>query len=144
MIVTKLHIVERNLHEFSILPTDEQELFLWRSELRSLKGELITICNHHMQKYGPVFEKSQEKCCNICNTCNKKVKGDGIISLDMAKQLEIKWYRVMRGFKSIRISENIPGIIDEVEDIDVMMNFELQLRRTLQVRSFLENYWIPL
>ena len=56
----------------SILPTDKQELFLWSSELRSRKGELITICNHHMQKYGSVFERSQENCCNIFNTHNKK------------------------------------------------------------------------
>ena len=52
---------------------------------------------------------------------------------DTAKQLEIKGFRVMHGFKfcyncsvkSSKISLNISGIIDEEEDIDVDDEFRI-------------------
>ena len=52
-----------------------------------------------MQKYGAVFERNQDKCCNAFNTHKKKVKGDRIISLDTAKHLESKSFGVVPGYK---------------------------------------------
>ena len=123
------------IEEFSKIKTDEQDLLLWRSGLRSHHDELITICNHHMQKYGPVFERIQDKCCNIFNIHNKKkVKGDRMISLNTAKQLELKGFRVTPGFKfcyncsvkSSNINTNIPELVDEEVNIDVDVEFQME------------------
>ena len=117
------------IEEFSKIKTDEQDLLLWRSGLRSHQDELITICNHHI-----TFERSQDKCCNIFNTHNKnKVKGDRMISLNTAKQLELKGFRVIPGFKfcyncsvkSSNINANIPELVDEEVNIDVDVEFQI-------------------
>ena len=46
------------------LEEDIQEILLWRAELLGHEGEL-TICFHHQQLFGNVFERRAKYCCGV-------------------------------------------------------------------------------
>ena len=46
---------------------DLQCILLWRARLLEEKDNVFTICFHHEQFFGKVFERKADKCCSILN-----------------------------------------------------------------------------
>ena len=87
------------------LPVDTKEKILWRCGLSDhvFAAQDVTICFHHEQVYGRVFERRvPEKCCDIFNTHKKKAKGHHVITLEIAKKLKGDGYEVKPGWKLCR------------------------------------------
>ena len=49
------------------LDDDLQCILLWRARLLEEKDNVFTICFHHEQFFGKVFERKADKCCSILN-----------------------------------------------------------------------------
>ena len=47
------------------LDDDLQCILLWRARLLEEKDNVFTICFHHEQFFGKVFERKTDKCCSI-------------------------------------------------------------------------------
>ena len=45
---------------------------------------------HYEQVFGNVFERRESKCCGVLMKHRRKVKGEQVISLQMAQQLKTK------------------------------------------------------
>ena len=54
----------KNIKEFD---DDLQCILLWRARLLEEKDNRFTICFHHEQFFGKVFERKADKCCSILN-----------------------------------------------------------------------------
>ena len=64
------------LNDFEILLEEEQDLVLWRAELKDKADSIKSICLHHKHLFlGSAFTKKFTKCCNIFGNHSKKVKG---------------------------------------------------------------------
>ena len=86
-----------NLRDYS---EDVQETLLMR-EHQSDKANK-TICTHHSNKFGRVFERKFNKCCNIFHSHKVKAKGGHIITLHLAKQLRQKGLGATPGWQLCR------------------------------------------
>ena len=64
----------KGLRKFLDLQQDLQEIYLYRSGLHNFNDN-ETICYHHEQLFGSVFERKNDKCCDVFKKHNKKVKG---------------------------------------------------------------------
>ena len=73
----------------------------------------MTICNHHIELFGRIFERKETKCCGILTQHKRKVKGHKIISLNMAIELKQKDCKVIPGKMLCRQC---------VEQYDIIMN----------------------
>ena len=62
---------------------DTQTAYLWQAGLLEHHGENMTICLHHEQVLGNVFEQHENKCCDIIKT-----QGSKRMTLDMSQQLK--------------------------------------------------------
>ena len=51
---------------------------------------MFTICFHHEQFFGKVFETKADKCCSILKSHCRSSKAHRVINLEMAKILEEK------------------------------------------------------
>ena len=60
------------------------------------EGEL-TICFHHQQLFGNVFERRAKYCCGVLGSHQHRVQSKKQISLLMAKELKAKGYKVIPG-----------------------------------------------
>ena len=90
----------KNIKEFG---DDLQCILLWRARLLEEKNSVVTICFHHEQLFGKVFERKADKCCSILkpHCCNSKVHR--VINLEMAKILKEKGFNyVLLGQKLCR------------------------------------------
>ena len=47
---------------------------------------------HYEQVFGNVFERRESKCCAVLMKHRHKVKGEQVITLQMAQQLKTKKY----------------------------------------------------
>lgn len=108
-----------NLSTFS---EEEAETLLWRAGLLNHTGE-ISICNHHKEVFGNVFERRNNKCCGILKNHSKgNVKGAKRVSLFMAKELKKLGYNVSPGFMLCRQCskeyELLMSTEPEVETVD--------------------------
>ena len=83
----------------SDLNVDNCEELLWRAGLLSKQNDIKTICKHHEQVYGYAYLKKQRKCRDVWSKHKRKVNGDRIITLEMARQLEGKGVTVVPGQK---------------------------------------------
>ena len=83
------------------LEEDIQEILLWRAELLGHEGEL-TICFHHQQLFGNVFERRAKYCCGVLGSHQRRVQSKKQISLLMAKGLKAKGYNVIPGHSLCR------------------------------------------
>ena len=83
------------------LKEDIQEILLWRAGLLGHEGEL-TICFHHKQLFGNVFERRAKYCCGVLGSHQRRVQSKKQISLLMAKELETKGYNVIPGHSLCR------------------------------------------
>ena len=68
-------------------------------ESRSFKGEGERNDHmlHHEQVFGNVFERRESKCCGILMKHRCKIKGEQVITLQMAQQLKTKNINVVPG-----------------------------------------------
>ena len=85
----------KNLDAFE---RDEADAYLWRSGLLNGKGmrkEWPSL--HYRQVLGNVFERRESKCCAVLMKHRRKVKGEQVITLQMAQQLKTKNINVVPG-----------------------------------------------
>ena len=61
-------------------------------ERRTFKyeGERNDYMLHYEQVFGKVFERRESKCCRVLMNHCPKVKGEQVITLQMAQQLKAK------------------------------------------------------
>ena len=52
---------------------------------------------HYEQVFGNVFERRESKCCAVLMKHRRKVKGEQVITLQMAQQLKTKIINVVPG-----------------------------------------------
>ena len=52
---------------------------------------------HYEQVFGNVFERRESKCCAVLMKHRRKVKGEQVITLQMAQQLKTKNINVILG-----------------------------------------------
>ena len=52
---------------------------------------------HYKQVFGSVFERRESKCCAVLMKHRPKVKGEQVITLQMAEQLKTKNVNVLLG-----------------------------------------------
>ena len=66
----------KNLNQFK---EDDVHTYLWRAGLLKEKANILTICYHHEQLFGNVFERRESKWCGVLlKHKRKKVKGEQI------------------------------------------------------------------
>ena len=71
-----------NLRDYS---EDVQETLLMRAGIQHQQDKAnMTICTHHSKKFGRVFERKFNKCCNIFHSHKVKAKGGHIITFHLA------------------------------------------------------------
>ena len=83
------------------LEEDIQEILLWRAGLLGHEGDL-TICFHHQQLFGYVFERRAKYCCGVIGSHQRRAQSKKQISLLMAKELKPKGYNVIPGHSLCR------------------------------------------
>ena len=89
-----------NLRDYS---EDVQETLLTRAGIQHQPDKAnMTICTHHSKKFGRVFERKFNKCCNIFHSHKVKAKGGHIITLHLAKQLRQKGLGATPGWQLCR------------------------------------------
>ena len=81
----------KNLDDFE---RDVADAYLRRARLLNVmeKGML-----HYEQVFGNVFERRESKCCAVLMKHRCKVKGEQVITLQMAQQLKTKNINVVPG-----------------------------------------------
>ena len=80
---------EKNIKE---LDDDLQCILLWRARLLEEKDNVFTICFHHEQLYGKLFERKADKCCSILKSHCHNSKAHRVLNLEMAKILKEKGF----------------------------------------------------
>ena len=124
-----------NLRDYS---EDVQETLLMRAGIQHQPDKAnMTICTHHSKKFGRVFERKFNKCCNIFHSHKVKAKGGHIITLHLAKQLRQKGLGATPGWQLCRnyfkkATDEQPSVqpaeTDDETDFD-NTEFELGLAR---------------
>ena len=80
-----------------------QCILLWRARLWEEKDSVFTICFHHEQLFGKVFEIKADKYCSILKSHRSNSKAHRVINLEMAKILKEKGFNdVLAGQKLCR------------------------------------------
>lgn len=119
----------KGIENLSDLNKDVVETLLWRAGLKEHKGELSTICFHHKKYFGNVFEhraKASKKCRGGLLQHKSKVKGVQLISLVMAKELEVRGYNVTPGhILCPQCMMKYVRLIDDTDRIDADYTCEL-------------------
>lgn len=90
------------LKQLACFDKDTQTVYLWRAGLLEHHGENMTICFHHKQIFGNVFERYATKCCGILNNHRRKTQGSKKVTLHMAHQLKAKNFHVQPGLMLCR------------------------------------------
>ena len=73
---------EKNVEE---LDEDLQCILLWRARLLEEKDNVFTICFHHEQFFGKVFDRKADKWYSILKSHRCNGQAHRIINLEMAK-----------------------------------------------------------
>ena len=90
----------KNIKEYD---TDLQCILLWRVILLEEKDNMFTICFHHEQLFGKVFERKADKCCSILKSHHRNSKANRVINLEMVKILKEKGFNdILPGEKLCR------------------------------------------
>ena len=61
-----------------------------KSRTFKCEGESNDHMLHYEQVFGNVFERRESKCCAVLMKYRRKVKGEQVITLQMAQQLKTK------------------------------------------------------
>ena len=76
---------------------------LRKARLLEEKDNVFTICFHHEQFFGKVFERKADKCCSILKSYRCNSKAHRVINLEVAKILKEKGFNdVLPGQKLCR------------------------------------------
>ena len=95
----------------------------------------MIICNHNLEQFARIFERNTTKCCGLINQYKRKVKGQKIISLDVAVYLKQKRHKVLPGQKLCRQCINqYEKIMKEQEEIAIDEN-ETETEEELQTEE---------
>ena len=120
------------LKELAEFTEDAQNTYLWRAGLLDHQPKAKTICFHHEQLFGNVFERRATKCCGKLKNHRHKVIGLRTITLDMAQQLKSRSVDVMPGhmlcrqcidqYETLINSESRESEMEEdpIDDIDLI------------------------
>ena len=80
-----------------------QCILLWRARLLEEKDNVSTICFHHQQFFGKIFERKADKCCSTLKSHYHNSKAHRMINLEMAKIMKEKGFPdVLTGQKLCR------------------------------------------
>ena len=71
---------------------DETDTYLWRARLLNVKEKGML---HYGQLFGNVFQRRESKCCTVLMKHLCKVKGEQVMTLQMAQQLKTKNINVL-------------------------------------------------
>ena len=74
------------------LDDDLQFILLWRARLLEEKDNVFTICFHHEQLFGKVFERKADKCCSILKSHRCNIKAHRVFNFEMTKILKEKGF----------------------------------------------------
>ena len=97
-----LYAQQRRRKNIKELDDDLQCILLWKTKLLKEK-DMFTICFHHEQFLGKVFERKADKCCSILKSHHSNRKAHRVINLEMAKILKEKGFNdVLPGQKLCR------------------------------------------
>ena len=97
------HTRIQGLGNLSDCSEDEQETLLMRAGIACHGDKTnMTICIYHSKKFGRVFERRFEKCCNMFNSHKVKAKGGHMITLHLAKKLRKKGLDATPGWQLCR------------------------------------------
>ena len=78
----------KNLDDFE---KDETDTYLWRERnSRKCEGERSKHMLHYEQVLVNDFERRESRCCAVLKKYRHKVKGEQMITLQMAQQLKTK------------------------------------------------------
>ena len=69
---------------------DEADVYFWKAGLLNVKKKRNDHMIHYEQVFGNVFERRESKCCAVFMKHCHKVKGEQVISLQIAQQLKTK------------------------------------------------------
>ena len=85
------------------LDKDLQCILPWTAKLLKEKDNVFTICFHHEQFFGKVFERKADKCSSILKSHRRNSKAHRVINLEMAKIMKEKRFNaVLPGQKLCR------------------------------------------
>ena len=90
------------LKDVGQLDSDSRDVLLWRAGLREHENLVKTICFHHEQFFGNVFERRQEKCCAVLKTHKKRAQGTRRVTLEIANRLQAKGHEITPGMMLCR------------------------------------------
>ena len=76
---------------------DEADANLWGAGLLNVKDKGMTILLYYEQVFGDVFERRESKCCEVLMKHSRNVKGEQVVTLQMAQQLKTKNINVVPG-----------------------------------------------
>ena len=83
-----------NLDDFE---RDEADTYLWSAGLLNVKEKRMAICYIMSTCFRNNFEGRKSKCCAVLIKHRQKVKGEQVITLQMASQLKSKNINVVPG-----------------------------------------------
>ena len=72
---------------------DEANAYLWRVNLLNVKENML----HYEEVFGNVFERRESKCRGVLMKHYRKVKGEQLITFQMAQQIKTKNINVVLG-----------------------------------------------
>ena len=85
---------------------------------------------HYKQVFGNVFERRESKCCAVLIKHLRKVKGEQVITLQMAQQLKNKNINVAPGQLFCR-QRKAKFLLEKVTTLMIKINFNRLQRLTM-------------
>ena len=85
------------IKNFDDFEKDEAEVLFVGSRTSKCEGEKDDQMLHYKQVFGNVSERRKSKCCGVLIKHCRKVKGEQVITLQMAQQLKTKNINVVPG-----------------------------------------------
>ena len=85
-------MLDRQEEKYQGTCDDLQCILLWRTRLLEEKDNVFTICFHHEQFFGKLFERKPDKCCSILKSHCHNSKAHRVINFEMAKILKEKGF----------------------------------------------------
>ena len=127
------------LKDFHLLSEEEQDVVLWRASLRDHKDSVHRICLHHEQCYLVRFPINFQHCCDPFEKhakTYKKTKGQVLVTLEMALQLESKHKLVVPGWKICRTCQKQFQELIEASEEDTSSQEEADISDCEQAIKF--------
>ena len=117
----------KNLYGFE---RDEADVVFVESRTFKYEGERHDHMLHYEQVIGNVFERRESKCCAVLMKHCPKVKGEQVITLQMAQQLKNKNINVAPGQLFCR-QRKAKFLLEKVTTLMIKINFNRLQRLTM-------------